>query len=95
MAKGLIEFNEQENFEDKWLETATILFNEKPSKGIQFCLEHQLFQNKHNEIADFLLNAKGLSKFAIGEYLSDRNEFNQEVLLEFTKSFNFAGVPID
>jgi hypothetical protein len=43
MVKGLIEFNEQENFEDKLLETATIMFNEKPSKGIQFCLEHKLF----------------------------------------------------
>lgn len=84
MAKGLIEFNEQENFADKLLETATILFNEKPSKGIQYCIDHDLLQNKHNEIADFLLNAKGLSKFAIGEYLSDRSEFNQQVLLSFT-----------
>ena len=42
MAKGLIEFNEQENFADKLLETATILFNEKPSKGIQYCIDHDL-----------------------------------------------------
>ena len=54
-----------------------------------------MLQNKHNEVAEFLLNAKGLSKFAIGEYLSDRNEFNQKVLLEFTNSFKFAGLPID
>jgi len=91
MAKGLIEFNQQENFVNKQLETATILFNEKPSKGIQYCIDNGLLQNKHIEVAEFLLNAKGLSKFAIGEYLSDRNDFNQCVLREFTYSFNFIG----
>lgn len=42
-----------------------------------------------------MLEKKGLSKFAIGEYLSDPEEFNQNVLKEFTKSFDFVNEPID
>lgn len=81
MAKGIIAYNELECQQDKQIETATIIFNEKPSKGIDFCIQNQLLENSHSDIAEFLLQSKGLSKFAIGEYLSDRNDFNQEVLL--------------
>lgn len=54
----------QKKMED--IEQAIIYFNEKPSKGVQFCIEQGYFPEKPEIVVNFLLNAQGLSKFAIG-----------------------------
>ena len=36
---------------EKYWEKAVILFNEKPDKGIQFCIQHKLFPGKEKKVA--------------------------------------------
>jgi len=80
---------------EKMLEQATIIFNENPEKGIQFCLMSKLFSNKASCIAKFLQSASGISKFAIGQYLASPNEMNQRVLEIFSSQFDYQNTPID
>lgn len=58
------------------LEQGIMLFNEKPKNGIKFCIHNKILEDNHTEISKFLISVKGLSKFAIGEYLSEPDEFN-------------------
>jgi Sec7-like guanine-nucleotide exchange factor len=46
-------------------------------------------------VASFLLRTKGLSKFAIGEYLSEPDPYNQAVLLCYTSKFDFKSEGVD
>jgi len=71
LAADLIAYHEQDDHNDKLLENAVMLFNEQPNKGVSFGIKNKIFSNKHSEICKFLLETKGLSKFAIGEYLSE------------------------
>lgn len=72
-----------------------MLFNEKPSKGIRFCIDQGFFPERPEIVANFLANAQGLSKFAIGQYLADPNDFNKEVLSNFATRFDYKDQPID
>ena len=79
LAANLIAYNDGFDDNDKLLETAILLFNEKPSNGVNFCINNNIFsdeKDKHKAVSSFLLYGKGLSKFAIGEYLSEPNEYN-------------------
>jgi len=77
------------------LEQATIIFNENPHKGIQFCIESGIFSNKASSIAKFLQCTSGLSKFAIGQYLATPKDTNQRVLEIFSSQFDYKNTPID
>ena len=48
------------------MEQAIIFFNEKPNKAIRYFIEHHFFPEQPENVVNFLLNANGLSKFAIG-----------------------------
>jgi Sec7-like guanine-nucleotide exchange factor len=48
------------------MEQAIIFFNEKPHQGVKFCIEQGYFPERPDIVVNFLLNAQGLSKFAIG-----------------------------
>ena len=48
-----------------------MFFNEKPKTGIDFCIKHKLLSE--DDVCNFLLKTKGLSKYAIGEYLAEPN----------------------
>lgn len=80
LAANLLAYNEDLNEHDKLVDQAVLLFNEKPKAGIKFCLANRILEQK--QVAEFLHVTKGLSKFAIGEYLSDPDQ--TEVLLEYT-----------
>lgn len=77
------------------IEYAIILFNEKPDKGVKYCIDHGFFPARPDIVVNFLLHAHGLSKFAIGQYLASPDPFNQEVLAGLAKSCNLKDVPID
>jgi Sec7-like guanine-nucleotide exchange factor len=47
------------------------------------CIDKGLFTKRSDLVVNFLLNAPGLSKFAIGQYLASPDDFNQQVLREF------------
>ncbi|MCL4139921.1 UNVERIFIED_CONTAM: hypothetical protein GTU68_053228 [Idotea baltica] len=65
-------------------------FNMDPKKGIEYLIENGLLQNTPNDIAQFLYKGEGLNKTAIGDYLGERNEFNQQVLDAFVCLHDFT-----
>lgn len=65
-------------------------FNMDPKKGIEYLIEHKLLTDTAEDVAKFLYNGEGLNKTAIGEYLGERNEFNQKVLNAFVELHDFS-----
>ena len=80
---------------EKLTEEATIIFNENPNRGIQFCIESNLFKNRETSIVKFLMHTNGLSKFAIGQYLASPKEMNQKVLELYATKFQYKDRAID
>jgi Sec7-like guanine-nucleotide exchange factor len=70
-------------------------FNDSPKKGIEYCVEQELFEMKAEDIAIFIHHTFGLNKFQIGQFLSQPQPLNQEILLTYTRLFIFAEVPMD
>ena len=58
-------------------------FNMESKKGIQFLISHHLVAETPEEVAQFLYKEEGLNKTAIGDYLGEKNEFNEAVLKVF------------
>jgi Sec7-like guanine-nucleotide exchange factor len=77
------------------IETAIILFNEKPKKGLDFLIKNQLLEYDPDTISEFLLTTPGLSKFAIGQYIGHNDDFNVAVLRAFCNKIDFRGMEID
>ena len=48
-----------------------------------------------NDESHFLLNAEGVSKTAVGEYLGEGDEFNINVMYKYIDSLDFAGVTFE
>ncbi|XP_066988894.1 cytohesin-1 isoform X1 [Macrobrachium rosenbergii] len=65
-------------------------FNMDPKKGIEYLIDHGLLRNTPEDIAQFLHKGEGLNKTAIGDYLGERNEFNQSVLDAFVCLHDFT-----
>ncbi|XP_057296580.1 IQ motif and SEC7 domain-containing protein 3-like isoform X2 [Hydractinia symbiolongicarpus] len=72
------------------------LFNWKPEVGIQYLIDNQMLGNDVTSIAEFLRKETTISKQKISEYFGNlRNEFNNQVLLDFAKSFDFVEKDVD
>lgn len=65
-------------------------FNMDPKKGIEYLVEHGLLQATEEDVAAFLYKGEGLNKTAIGDYLGERNEFNEKVLKAFVDLHDFT-----
>lgn len=65
-------------------------FNMDPKKGIEFLVQNSLLEYTENEVAQFLYKGEGLSKTAIGDYLGEKNEFNETVLRRFLHLHDFT-----
>lgn len=61
-----------------------------PKKGIEYLVEHGLLQHTQEDVAAFLYKGEGLNKTAIGDYLGERNEFNEKVLKAFVDLHDFT-----
>ncbi|KAK9746382.1 Sec7 domain [Popillia japonica] len=64
-------------------------FNMDPKKGIEFLIEKGLLQQTAESVAQFLHKGEGLNKTAIGDYLGEKNEFNEKVLQAFVDLHDF------
>ncbi|ODN03511.1 Cytohesin-2 [Orchesella cincta] len=64
-------------------------FNMDHKKGIEFLIDHDIVQNTPDDVAKFLKYGEGLSKKAIGNYLGERIDFNEDVLQAFLDLHNF------
>ncbi|XP_060523138.1 cytohesin-1 isoform X3 [Cylas formicarius] len=65
-------------------------FNMDPKKGIEYLIEKGLLQNTAESVAQFLHKGEGLNKTAIGDYLGERNDFNEKVLQAFVDLHDFT-----
>lgn len=63
-----------------------------PKKGIEYLAEHGLLQHTHEDVAAFLYKGEGLNKTAIGDYLGERNDFNEKVLKAFVDLHDFTNL---
>ena len=71
-------------------------FNKKPKEGVKLLLAtKQLEATTPADVARFLHNARGLNKVKVGELLGERDEYNMEILEEFVKYLDFAGLEFD
>lgn len=60
-----------------------------PKKGIEYLIEKGLLQNTPASVAQFLKEGDGLNKTAIGDYLGEKNDFNEKVLQAFVDLHDF------
>lgn len=65
-------------------------FNMDPKKGIEYLIENGLLTANPDDVAQFLYKGEGLNKTAIGDYLGERNEFNERVLRAFVELHDFT-----
>ncbi|KAJ8965763.1 hypothetical protein NQ317_016104 [Molorchus minor] len=65
-------------------------FNMDPKKGIEFLIDKGLLQNTPESVAHFLHKGEGLNKTAIGDYLGEKNDFNEKVLQAFVELHDFT-----
>lgn len=65
-------------------------FNMDPKKGIEYLIEKGLLQLTPESVAQFLHKGEGLNKTAIGDYLGERNDFNENVLRAFVELHDFT-----
>ncbi|PRP85423.1 hypothetical protein PROFUN_06969 [Planoprotostelium fungivorum] len=72
------------------------LFNQNPKKGVALLRECGLIEDKPINVALFFNeNQAALRKAAIGEYLGDKGDYNQEVLVEHLKRLDLTGHELD
>lgn len=69
-------------------------FNFKPKRGIDFLLQHGFLRSRQpSDIARFLLNADGLNKAQIGEYLGEGDAENIAIMHAFVDLMDFDNQP--
>jgi len=67
-------------------------FNMESKKGVQFLISHSLVGESCEEVAEFLYKEEGLNKTAIGDYLGEKNDFNEAVLKAFVELHDFTNL---
>ncbi|XP_021700365.1 cytohesin-1 isoform X1 [Aedes aegypti] len=87
--------NKEENKhsnKDKQMALGRKKFNMDPKKGIEFLYENQLLRTDPQDVAQFLYKGEGLNKTAIGDYLGEKNDFNEQVLKAFVDLHDFTNL---
>ena len=78
----------------KLIQTATELFNTKPTKGIAYLQEMKLIHpDEPEQVAQFLRTNPQLNKNQMGDYISRREHLH--ILKAFVESFAFTRLRID
>ncbi|XP_054744755.1 cytohesin-1 isoform X1 [Anastrepha obliqua] len=67
-------------------------FNMDPKKGIEYLVENRLLRHDPQDVAHFLYKGEGLNKTAIGDYLGEKNDFNEDVLKAFVALHDFTNL---
>merc|ERR1719150_3402083 len=80
----------EEGAKQKTLAMGKKKFNMESKKGIQFLISHNLVAETPEEVAQFLYKEEGLNKTAIGDYLGEKNDFNEAVLKAFVELHDFT-----
>ncbi|XP_071748045.1 cytohesin-1 isoform X6 [Lepeophtheirus salmonis] len=65
-------------------------FNMDPKKGIEFLITQGLIKETPEDVAQFLYKGEGLNKTMIGDFLGEKNDFNEAVLKAFVELHDFT-----
>jgi len=82
----------EEGAKQKQLAMGKKKFNMESKKGVQFLIGHNLVQETAEDVAQFLYKEEGLNKTAIGDYLGEKNDFNEAVLKAFVELHDFTNL---
>ncbi|KAI8038040.1 hypothetical protein M5D96_009081 [Drosophila gunungcola] len=77
---------------DKQMSIGRKKFNMDPKKGIEYLVENRLLRHDPQDVAHFLYKGEGLNKTAIGDYLGEKNDFNEDVLKSFVALHDFTNL---
>lgn len=77
---------------DKQMSIGRKKFNMDPKKGIEYLVDNHLLRMDPQDIAHFLYKGEGLNKTAIGDYLGEKNDFNEQVLKAFVELHDFTNL---
>lgn len=77
---------------DKQMSIGRKKFNMDPKKGIEYLVDNHLLRMVPQDIAHFLYKGEGLNKTAIGDYLGEKNDFNEQVLKAFVELHDFTNL---
>ncbi|XP_032591961.1 cytohesin-2 isoform X1 [Drosophila grimshawi] len=77
---------------DKQMSIGRKKFNMDPKKGIEYLVENRLLRHDPQDVAHFLYKGEGLNKTAIGDYLGEKNDFNEDVLKAFVALHDFTNL---
>ncbi|KQK09492.1 ARF guanine-nucleotide exchange factor GNL2 [Brachypodium distachyon] len=92
-----VDFVRKRKLKKKKVAIAANHYNRDEKKGVEFLKLCYLVPTppEPKSMAYFLRYSPGLDKVKIGEYLGDPDEFNLQVLKEFTETFDFTGSILD
>ncbi|KAK9677671.1 hypothetical protein RND81_11G159700 [Saponaria officinalis] len=71
------------------MQKGILLFNSKPSKGIDFLIKAEKVGGSPESVASFLKSAVGLNPTVIGDYLGEQGNFPLKVMHAYVNGFNF------
>ncbi|XP_055382063.1 cytohesin-1 isoform X2 [Condylostylus longicornis] len=77
---------------DKQMSIGRKKFNMDPKKGIEYLVDNHLLVMDPQDVAHFLYKGEGLNKTAIGDYLGEKNDFNEQVLKAFVELHDFTNL---
>uniref|UniRef100_A0A1B0FYA9 Cytohesin-1 n=1 Tax=Phlebotomus papatasi TaxID=29031 RepID=A0A1B0FYA9_PHLPP len=77
---------------DKQMSIGRKKFNMDPKKGIEYLRENHLIRMDPQDVAYLLYKGEGLNKTAIGDYLGEKNDFNEQVLKAFVELHDFTNL---
>eukprot|EP01090_Pellita_catalonica_P000583 TRINITY_DN10400_c0_g1_i1.p1 TRINITY_DN10400_c0_g1~~TRINITY_DN10400_c0_g1_i1.p1 ORF type:complete len:1254 (-),score=228.12 TRINITY_DN10400_c0_g1_i1:58-3819(-) len=70
-------------------------FNGKPKAGIEWLVEKKLISRTPEDVARFLATAPDLNKSKIGDYISERDDWNTQILKEYVKTLDMISLDFD
>ena len=79
----------------KALADAVVLFNAKPSKGVQAVIAAGVIDSTADAVGMWLRYTVGLSRKMVGEYLGGEDSFVQSALRSFISTLDVANVDLD
>lgn len=74
---------------------AVVKFNSKPADGVQWAIKQKLCRRNAKDVARFLWQAPNVNKASLGDYLAERDAFNQQVLAEFAQFIDLHNMDFD
>jgi hypothetical protein len=77
------------------LKLAVVKFNSKPKDGVKYMIKQKLCRKTAKDVARLLWQLPQINMAQLGDYLSEKSEFSQAVLLEFVRHIDLRGRSFD